>query len=65
MHSEVSRAVDKDSGELVALKKMSITLPGEANQKEGVSNHDDILAANFASIGCLPLFCLLLIMVNE
>ena len=35
--SEVSRAVDKDSGETVALKKMSLTLPGEANQKEGVS----------------------------
>ena len=37
-HSEVSRAVDKDNGETVALKKMSLTLPGEANQKEGVSN---------------------------
>lgn len=35
-HREVSRAVDKEFGETVALKKMGITLPGEANQKEGV-----------------------------
>lgn len=33
---EVSRAVDRESGETVAIKKMSITLPGEANAKEGV-----------------------------
>jgi hypothetical protein len=28
--------VDRESGETVAIKKMSITLPGEANAKEGV-----------------------------
>lgn len=36
-YGEVSRAVDKDTGETVALKKMSLTLPGEANQKEGLA----------------------------
>lgn len=36
-YGEVSRAVDKETGETVALKKMSLTLPGEANQKEGLA----------------------------
>lgn len=36
-YGEVSKAVDKETGETVALKKMSLTLPGEVNQKEGLA----------------------------